>query len=200
MGGARAQIAGAFATYAIGRVTGHRRVATVGGDLIRAQVLSQAMTAGIKLSSAAESSRRRRVLISIRPFFGDVCDRNRGAAPLRLEGGRSRVRARVLRRRVACTSETTFLQRRGLRRGCRRRRRTDGHRRTRPRTIYCVANGFPEPRAACHSFCWTSARPRFPRLSTPESDPTQDTKNAKTRKALQCSQRRGAATPRNMPF
>jgi membrane-associated phospholipid phosphatase len=51
IGGARAQIAGAFATYAIGRVTGHRQVASVGGDLIRAQVLAQAMTAGIKLSA-----------------------------------------------------------------------------------------------------------------------------------------------------
>lgn len=51
IGGAQVQIAGAFATYAIGRVTGHRRVASVGGDLIRAQVLAQAMTAGIKLSA-----------------------------------------------------------------------------------------------------------------------------------------------------
>jgi membrane-associated phospholipid phosphatase len=51
IGGARAQMAGAFATYAIGRVTGHREVASVGGDLIRAQVLAQAMTAGIKLTA-----------------------------------------------------------------------------------------------------------------------------------------------------
>jgi len=51
LGGARAQMAGAFATYAIGRVTGHRQVVSVGSDLIRAQVLAQAMTAGIKLSA-----------------------------------------------------------------------------------------------------------------------------------------------------
>lgn len=51
IGGARAQIAGALATYAVGRVTGHRQVAGVGSDLIRAQVLAQAMTAGIKLSA-----------------------------------------------------------------------------------------------------------------------------------------------------
>ena len=51
IGGARAQMAGAFATYAIGRVTGHRQVAGVGGDLIRAQALAQALTAGIKLSA-----------------------------------------------------------------------------------------------------------------------------------------------------
>lgn len=33
------------------RVTRHRQVASVGGDLIRAQVLAQAITAGIKLSA-----------------------------------------------------------------------------------------------------------------------------------------------------
>jgi membrane-associated phospholipid phosphatase len=51
IGGARVQMAGALATYAVGRVTGRGRVASVGGDLIRAQVLAQAMTAGIKLSA-----------------------------------------------------------------------------------------------------------------------------------------------------
>ena len=51
IGGARAQIAGALATYSIGRVTGNRRVASVGGDLIRAQLLAQTLTAGIKLSA-----------------------------------------------------------------------------------------------------------------------------------------------------
>jgi membrane-associated phospholipid phosphatase len=51
IGGARAQMAGALAAYTIGRATGHGKVARVGGDLIRAQVLAQAMTAGIKLSA-----------------------------------------------------------------------------------------------------------------------------------------------------
>ena len=51
IGGARVQMTGALATYALGRVTGHRQVATVGGDLVRAQVLAQAITAGIKLSA-----------------------------------------------------------------------------------------------------------------------------------------------------
>ena len=51
IGGARAQMAGALATYAIGRASGHGTVARVGGDLIRAQVLAQTMTAGIKLSA-----------------------------------------------------------------------------------------------------------------------------------------------------
>lgn len=51
IGGARAQMAGAIATYAVGRVTGHKKVASVGGDLIRAQVMAQSLTAGIKLSA-----------------------------------------------------------------------------------------------------------------------------------------------------
>jgi membrane-associated phospholipid phosphatase len=50
MGGARAQLAGALATYAVGRIAGRPQVASVGGDLIRAHILAQAMTAGIKLS------------------------------------------------------------------------------------------------------------------------------------------------------
>jgi membrane-associated phospholipid phosphatase len=51
IGGARAQFVGALATYTVGRVTGERRVAAVGTDLIRAQLLAQTMTAGIKLSA-----------------------------------------------------------------------------------------------------------------------------------------------------
>ena len=51
IGGARAQLAGALATYTIGRVTGHQRVSGVGSDLIRAQILAQTLTAGIKLSA-----------------------------------------------------------------------------------------------------------------------------------------------------
>lgn len=51
IGGARAQFAGALATYAVGRVTRNRRVAGVGTDLIRAQLVAQGITAGIKLSA-----------------------------------------------------------------------------------------------------------------------------------------------------
>jgi membrane-associated phospholipid phosphatase len=51
IGGARAQFVGALATYTVGRVIGHRRVAAAGTDLIRAQLLAQTMTAGIKLSA-----------------------------------------------------------------------------------------------------------------------------------------------------
>lgn len=51
IGGARIQFAGALATYTAGRLTGRRRVASVGSDVIRAQILAQTMTAGIKLSA-----------------------------------------------------------------------------------------------------------------------------------------------------
>ena len=51
IGGARAQIAGALATYAVGRVTRNKRVAGVGTDLIRAQLVAQTITAGIKLAA-----------------------------------------------------------------------------------------------------------------------------------------------------
>ena len=50
IGGARAQLAGAIGTYAVGRFTGNRRVATLGADLIRAQVVTQTVTAAIKMS------------------------------------------------------------------------------------------------------------------------------------------------------
>ena len=50
IGGARAQFVGAVATYAVGRVTRNPRVAGVGTDLIRAQLVAQTITAGIKLS------------------------------------------------------------------------------------------------------------------------------------------------------
>jgi membrane-associated phospholipid phosphatase len=50
MGAATTQLAGAFATYSIGRMTGNARVATIGADLVRAQFVSQAMTQAIKFS------------------------------------------------------------------------------------------------------------------------------------------------------
>lgn len=50
IGGARMQMIGALATYGLGRVTRSPKVAAIGGDLIKAQVLTQAVTAGIKLS------------------------------------------------------------------------------------------------------------------------------------------------------
>lgn len=50
IGAAPTQLAGAFATYSIGRMMGNARVATIGADLARAQFVSQAMTAAIKVS------------------------------------------------------------------------------------------------------------------------------------------------------
>jgi hypothetical protein len=50
IGGARLQLAGALATYAFGRVAGDLKVAQVGGDLLQAQILSQALTASVKMA------------------------------------------------------------------------------------------------------------------------------------------------------
>jgi membrane-associated phospholipid phosphatase len=50
LGGARTQLAAAVATYTIGRISGSGKVAAIGGDLIRAQIVTQTMTAAIKLS------------------------------------------------------------------------------------------------------------------------------------------------------
>lgn len=50
LGGARAQLAGALATYSLGRITGSPKVTTVGADLLRAQIVTQTLTAGIKVA------------------------------------------------------------------------------------------------------------------------------------------------------
>jgi membrane-associated phospholipid phosphatase len=50
IGGARTQLAGAIATYALGRIVDKPRVTAVGADLIRAQIVTQALTAGIKMA------------------------------------------------------------------------------------------------------------------------------------------------------
>ena len=50
LGGAAVQVGGAFATYAIGRMVHSPRVAMVGGELVRAQMLTAAMTQGLKFS------------------------------------------------------------------------------------------------------------------------------------------------------
>ena len=49
-GGARTQFAAAVATYTLGRVIGSGKVSEIGADLIGAQILTQTMTAAIKLS------------------------------------------------------------------------------------------------------------------------------------------------------
>jgi membrane-associated phospholipid phosphatase len=51
LGGARTQFAGAAATYALGKLTGNRRITQVGADLVRAQILTQGVTAAIKMSA-----------------------------------------------------------------------------------------------------------------------------------------------------
>ncbi len=48
VGGARLQFGAALATYTIGRVTKSPRVAAVGSDLIRAQIVTQILTGTIK--------------------------------------------------------------------------------------------------------------------------------------------------------
>ena len=50
IGGARMQLIGALATYTVGRTTGNRRVEALGSDLVRANIVAQSVTAGIKLA------------------------------------------------------------------------------------------------------------------------------------------------------
>ena len=53
------QLAGAFATYSIGRMTGNAKVAVIGADLARAQFVSQGMTMAIKAAAGRTRSLRR---------------------------------------------------------------------------------------------------------------------------------------------
>ena len=50
IGGARMQLAGALTTYTLGRITDSPKITQVGADLIRAQIVTQSLTAGIKLA------------------------------------------------------------------------------------------------------------------------------------------------------
>lgn len=50
LGGAHVQLAGALTTYTLGRITDSPRVTSVGADLIRAQIVTQTLTAGIKIA------------------------------------------------------------------------------------------------------------------------------------------------------
>ena len=51
IGGAKLQLASALATYGIGRFSGSSTVTALGADLIRAQILTQTLTAGLKMSA-----------------------------------------------------------------------------------------------------------------------------------------------------
>lgn len=50
LGGDAVQIGGAFAAYAIGRLTTQPKVAIVGADLLQAQIVTHALTGGVKLA------------------------------------------------------------------------------------------------------------------------------------------------------
>jgi membrane-associated phospholipid phosphatase len=50
LGGAKAQLLGAVATQVIGSAIGSPRVSAIGGDLVRAQIVTQMLTAGVKMS------------------------------------------------------------------------------------------------------------------------------------------------------
>ena len=51
IGSAAVQLAAAMATQTIGRASGNSKIAALGTDLLRAQLVAQAMTAGIKLTA-----------------------------------------------------------------------------------------------------------------------------------------------------
>lgn len=51
LGGARVQLGGALAAYTIGKFAGSPRIAQVGADLFRAQVVAQGVTAAFKMSA-----------------------------------------------------------------------------------------------------------------------------------------------------
>jgi membrane-associated phospholipid phosphatase len=50
IGGARTQLAAALATYAAGRFTSNAKVTAIGADLIKSQIVTQTLTAAIKMS------------------------------------------------------------------------------------------------------------------------------------------------------
>jgi membrane-associated phospholipid phosphatase len=50
LGSATFQMAGAMATYALGRSTSNRKVTAIGADLFRAQIVAQTLTQSIKMS------------------------------------------------------------------------------------------------------------------------------------------------------
>jgi hypothetical protein len=54
IGGARLQLAAALSTYAVGRFSGQPTVTRIGAELVRAQLMVQAMTAGIKMAVRRE--------------------------------------------------------------------------------------------------------------------------------------------------
>jgi membrane-associated phospholipid phosphatase len=51
IGNGATQLAIAFGTYALGRASGHPRAASLGADLVRAQLLTQAITYGLKTAT-----------------------------------------------------------------------------------------------------------------------------------------------------
>jgi hypothetical protein len=50
VGAATVQMGAAFATYSLGRATGHPKLAAIGADLVSAQIVSQTVTQAIKFS------------------------------------------------------------------------------------------------------------------------------------------------------
>jgi hypothetical protein len=125
IGAATTQIAAAFATYSIGRVTGNPKVAVLGADLVRAQFVSQTMTQVLKLGT----SRTRPDGTSLSFPSGHSASAFATAAVLQRHlGGRRASRPTLSPRmwRPHASRDNALLQRRGIwcgdRNGCRSHR------------------------------------------------------------------------------
>jgi hypothetical protein len=114
LGGTPFELGAAFAAYGAGRVFKHDRLALVGADLVRVQIMAEALAIAVK-----QTTRRDRPsgsgFLSLGPHHGDLRGGHRAAAPFRLEGRHSGVRRRVVRRGVADSEPAPLFERCDLR-------------------------------------------------------------------------------------
>jgi hypothetical protein len=129
------QFAIGLGVYGTGWLADKGRLAQVGGDIMRAQLVGQAYAQALKFTVGGAAGRLEQRVVSVRPFGQRLCDRDRAAAALRLAGGCARHRRGGVCRDGACARQQALSERRDLRWGAWHRRPTHGHAPRRPLRI-----------------------------------------------------------------
>ena len=120
--GGGVQMAAGVGAYVVGRYMmpaeagTHRtnKVAHIGFDLVRAQILTQSMTYAIKLDGPARPAHRGMLLVPVGTCFRDVCDGGRARTALRTSRRVADDSHRQLRGGVAPARQSPLRERRRL--------------------------------------------------------------------------------------
>jgi hypothetical protein len=140
VGGVLVQSGAAFATYFTGRMTGSPRLARVGAELVRAQIVAQGVTQTIKFGAPRTRPDGTAFSFPSGHTASSFATGHRAAARIRVESGNSGLRRSGVGRSVAHPGRTPLPERRHRGRNRRHPCRPLGDRRPRRQPVFAGAD------------------------------------------------------------